>query len=321
MYLYSVSTFQSVGLPPHSLHVKWTSGPDMPFGLSGHIQSVAVQGTVYVGGGYANYVDDECIVMAYGTCAGTWHKLTQYRARRFAMVGISNQLVVVGGCSRGYEDSNMLGMWDVCSRQWTHPYPPMPTARSDTSAVAHEQWLLVAGGMSQGYCVSIVEVLDLDNKWWFSVQSTPTPWSTMKSTLVGDTWYLMGGYVEDGGSTDTVYSIHLPSLLSRDKSSISRPRHTWKIISGLGLNNSSPLCIGGFLLAVGGMGVENSSNVSNIHRYLPDTDEWVRVAELPSALNNCTCTVTSDGEVVVAGGYYNTVVQVSISKYVYIGYI
>ena len=35
------------------LQVKWTRGPDMPFGMSEYIQTVTIQDTVYVAGGYA----------------------------------------------------------------------------------------------------------------------------------------------------------------------------------------------------------------------------------------------------------------------------
>ena len=40
------------------LQIKWRRGPDMPFEMSGYIQSVHIQGTLYVGGGMA---DDEYV--------------------------------------------------------------------------------------------------------------------------------------------------------------------------------------------------------------------------------------------------------------------
>ena len=83
----------------------------MPYGIGWYIQSVVVQGTVYVGGGQAgDGSDNSHIVMEYDTSLGEWTKLPPYRAWYFAMTVIHNQLVLVGG----YEDchrSKVLGVW------------------------------------------------------------------------------------------------------------------------------------------------------------------------------------------------------------------
>ena len=47
------------------LQLDWRCGPDMPFSMSNYIQSVEVDGTVYVGGGYAGKDEDDYTVMAY----------------------------------------------------------------------------------------------------------------------------------------------------------------------------------------------------------------------------------------------------------------
>ena len=321
IYVFScIHYLQKCGQIHDSLNIKWIIGPDMPFGLSAHIQSVLVQGLLYVGGGRADYVHQECMVMAFHIQSRKWHELPPYIARRFAMAVVNDQLVVVGGCNQSYEDTNALGVWDSSKEQWTNPYPPMSTVRSDSSAVVYKQWLIVAGGMSHGYSVSTIEILDVAGKQWYSALPTPISWSSMKSVLVGDMWYLMGGYVEDGGNTDKVYAVSLSTLLSQANSN-HNPHQIWKIISGLGLKISTPLNFCGSLLAVGGMNVHDNSNVSHIHHYRSESDKWFRVGDLPSALYNCTCNVTSDGDLLMAGGYSNSVVKdfVSISKYLYIG--
>ena len=40
----------------------------------------------------------------------------------------------------------VLHVWRAESKEWTHPYPDMPTARSQCSAVAYNEWSAVAGG-------------------------------------------------------------------------------------------------------------------------------------------------------------------------------
>ena len=73
--------------------------------------------------------------------------LSPYRARYFAMV-VDNQLVLDGGCDHRDAATNLLGVWEAQSREWTHPYPLMPIPRYGSSAVAYKQWLLVVGGIT-----------------------------------------------------------------------------------------------------------------------------------------------------------------------------
>ena len=76
------------------LQLRWRCGPDMPFGMTGHVQSVMVQGRVYVGGGWVGRCSSEhYIVMEYDISSGEWAKLPPYGARCFAMTVINNQLV------------------------------------------------------------------------------------------------------------------------------------------------------------------------------------------------------------------------------------
>ena len=269
----------------------------MPFAMSGYIQSLMVQGIVYVGGGKAISDNDDYIVIKYDTCSGKWGRLPPYRQRYFAMTVINNQLVLVGGVDEQSRRSKLLGVWRTDSKEWTHPYPDMPTARSSSSAVTYDRWLIVAGGRSgDGTRLSTVEVMNIDTKQWYTGTPTPTAFTHMKTAIVGDLWYLMGGCDDNGKATDKVYSVSLPALIFQVNSTQRDPQ-IWKCISGLGLYFSAPLFIIGSLLALGGKKMDKCEVVTTIHHYQPETEEWVKVGDLPSAQSDCTCT-----EVLVAGG-------------------
>ena len=75
------------------LQLDWRRGADMPFDMYDYIQSVEVEGTVYLGGGDADKTNNSYIVMAYDTQSCKWHTLPPYSAERFAMTTIHNKLV------------------------------------------------------------------------------------------------------------------------------------------------------------------------------------------------------------------------------------
>ena len=75
------------------LQLSWRRGPDMPFGMSANIQSVVVEGTVYVGGGGADWVSNKYLVLAYDISTGKWATLQSYRAWIFTMIAINIAII------------------------------------------------------------------------------------------------------------------------------------------------------------------------------------------------------------------------------------
>ena len=278
------------------LQLNWRNGPDMPFSMNFYIQSVEVDGTVYVGGGDADKGEDDHIVMAYDMQSYRWHTLPPYSARGFAMTTINNKLILVGGKHHNTK-VDQLGVWKTDSNQWTCPFPAMPTPRYSPSATSYKHWLVVAGGRRKGL-LSTVEVFDIDNKQWSTAPSTPMPRIRMKSTIIGDTWYLMGGtHVLRTGTTD-VYSVSLEALVSHSASDSSK---IWNKIAPLNCYCSSPLSLEGSLLALGGWDPKKECLVSTIQHYVPETNTWVPAGELPHPLQTHTCIITA-GRLHMFGG-------------------
>ena len=230
------------------------------------------------------------ITSEYDISSGKWTKLPPYELHYFAMTVVNNHLVLVGGWGP-HGSSKVLGVWRAESTEWTHPYPEMPTERSSSSAVVYNKWLVVAGGygIDMGM-LSTVEVMNTDNKQWFAGPPTPIPWMGMKTAIVEDTCYFMGGAY---GNTSEIYHTSLPALISRLFS--TKKDQIWKIIPKSPNALSTPLSIGGYLLSVGGVD-------TSIHLYQPDTRNWVKVGDLPTPRDNCTCAMITDKEIIVAGG-------------------
>ncbi len=63
-----------------------------------------------------------------------------------------------------------------------------------------------------------------------------------------------------------------------------------------------PLNIRGSLLAVGGWDSKSEKPMSTIQRYVPETNTWIEAGQLPHAVCECTCIMTSH-MILVMGGY------------------
>ena len=277
----------------------------MPFWMSIDVQSVLVQGTLYVGGGTAHNGDNEYIVMIYDTSGGKWAMLPPYSTRFFAMTVIETHLVLVGGVGRDGSNSKVLGVWSEDSKEWTHPYPDMTTPRHSCSAFTYKSWLVVAGGWVAGVTLSSVEVMNTDTKQWYAGPPTPIAWSEMKTAIVGDTCYFMGGHIEGIGWTNKVFGVSLPALVSQlNTDSSAKDTWTWKEIPLLPANRAAPLSISESLLAVGGQNKDRKA-LNALHLYQADAEQWVKVADMPTPRYHCTSIMTTDKELLVAGGKHD----------------
>ncbi len=276
----------------------------MPIKMSYSVQSVVIGDTVYVGGGLADNGRDECTVMKLEQ--DQWTELPEYTAECFAMTSLANRLVLMGGYDPiDIKPTNQLAVFE--SEEWTHPYPPMNIARHSSTAVSFNNHIIVTGGYDDNYfALSSVEVLDVASRRWYIAQSLPNPRSVLKSTLIGNTLYLMGGFDHTEpldhtlGATKTVHHVDLNELIAKALSNLDTTT-LWQTLHEVPLEFSAPLSIGRSLLAVGGQD-DLANPSSSIHLYQPDTRRWVKVGDLPTARCCCTCSVLPSGEVIVAGG-------------------
>ena len=241
----------------------------MPIKMGDTVQSVDIGRSVYVGGGWALFYRNSCTVMKLDLQSDEWTKLPQYSAKYFAMTSFANQLVLVGGVDPvTWELTNQIAVFE--SGQWTNCYPPMNTARYFSTAVSFNNYLIVAGGRGDRQVpISSVEVLDLVSRRWCIAESLPNPLYELKSTLLGNTLYLMGGLNHTGSTTKIVHKVDLNELVTKALSKQATPT-LWQTTKDTPHYYSAPLNVGGSLLAVGGRD-DRLNPVSSIHLYQPDT--------------------------------------------------
>ena len=259
-----------------------------------------------MGGGVADKDEDACTVMVYEQGVG-WRTLPRYRYKWFVMAVLQDQLTLVGGREVFMmRVTNQISVWD--SQQWTHPYPPMPTACYGPAVVTYINWLVVAGGsIGVGY-LATVEIMNTTNKQWFTATPLPVGRHTMTSVVVGDECYFMGGFTRSTGGysglagNKEIPHVSLPAITSQTVSQHPINPAQWHTLPDTPLEFSAPLALHGSLLALGGCH-DGQHRSSAIHLYQAERRQWVKVGDLPTARSHCSCTLLPSGEILVAGGW------------------
>ena len=135
------------------------------------------------------------------------------------------------------------------------------------------------------YNLDIVEVYN--GHHWATAQCLPKRCYHMKSTVLNRHWYLMGQGKE-------VYYASLDSLVAN-----SQPISVWRRLSDVPHEHSSPAVFGNRLIAIGGTIPLNSS----IHAYLPHTQTWLHVGDMPVELHHTCIAVLTTGELMLIGNW------------------
>ena len=280
---------------PSELQLRWEQHNPLPFAMA-FPYSVVAQGKVYVGGGSTDRNENELehIVMVCNKQGVGRKKLPKYRYQCFAMAVLQDQLTLVGGIKVSTKKvTNKITVWD--SRQWTYPYLPMPTPRHSPAVVTYTKWLVVAGGHDGSHSLNTVEIMDTTNIQWFTAAPLPVGCRNMTSALVGEKCYFMGGFTNQSQPNKQVFHLSIPTITSQ-------AAVQWHTLPDTPLACSAALALHGSLLAVGGRHRPRDSS-SAIHLYQPESGQWVKVDDLPTARDSCSCTQLPSGEILVIGGY------------------
>ena len=236
----------------------------MPFRILGGPSAVVMKGDIYFGGGKTPTVKDDQTVCVYSPRSDSWSQLPPYEYRLFSLTVINeNKLVAVGGEDvRTLKETNKLAVWDDKQRHWVFSLPVMNTACSSPAVATYNQWLLVAGGSGEQGRLSRVEVMNVSSKQWFQVASLPVALHRMSSTMIGNMWYLMGGFTNQWSKSvmsicvEHIFSEAISQTAGANSSTLSK----WNSLPDTPKETSTTLAFQRALLAVGGGGYLSPSS-------------------------------------------------------------
>ena len=316
---------------PHQLQLptlQWKKCGDMPLheGMS-RSQAVLVGEKVYVGGGTAGKAEnmEKYLVFRYNPSCDEWSRLPPHSMRYFAMDQFTGNLITVGGKTVDLDTpGNKVYRFEEESQKWEEFLKPMPTARFWLSVATTQSAIIASGGATgnmDGRFVpcATVEVYSSETSQWYTADPLPITCYRMTSTILADTYYLLGGNGANNRAVPIVLYTSLTSLVQKAISpSPCQSASCWKFLPDTPFMFSAAANLSGSLLAVGGGDGSTQCISSAVHIFLPFTNSWVRVMDdLPEPRQNCTAVQLSSNQVLVITGVISK--QVLYSKGILIG--
>ena len=272
-------------------------------GRAGHI-AVWLNGLVYVGGGYesgkASY-----IINCYDPVNNSWNSPINTHYGLFAMTTLNNKLLIAGGWDKSYKKTNQILTMDAGQLK---NYTKMITARSYATATGHQGMLIITGGSdNKNKILSSTELFDSSNRQWYVPNDLPQSHYLLKSVIVDNMFYLLGGINKDGNS---------PAVFTAPLDTLSRQQLKWNTLQDTPCCRSAPVSVyGTHLLIVGGgkkIGYKYT-RTSDVYKLNKVSHSWEAIGHISSARSGSAAVSTADNRVIVIGGlndkeeYTNTV--------------
>ena len=142
---------------------------------------------------------------------------------------------------------------------------------------------------------SMVEILNTSTEEWYTALQMPIPMCKMSSTVIGNMWYLVGGFCVS--SATKVLCVSLDNLITQtivsslDASTMEKP---WLLLPDAPLVKCVAFATKGALIAIGG---------STLLLYKHSLKRWILIGKMPNKQCNCTCcAVLPSGEVFMVSG-------------------
>ena len=296
------SSSSSLSLLPSQPTSIWKKDADLPTGTFGS-KGIFFADRLYLGGGDCRDFQSERIVYEYdinGTVR-KWTPLPSAPVVYFAMAAVKNTLNLVGGMDVQKKlATNEIISWDKELQRWVKTLPPMRISRQDCTAVTHQKWLLVAGGVNNKKPLHNVELLKLDTNEWLMVSPLPKPSVGMTSCVVKNTCYLLGGvnFQEPRkgatGPKEYVFSLVIDENIATNQ---------WVRLPDTPLYFCSAVSFGDHVMTVGGTDSPICrTSSSSMFLYSPSSEKWVYTGKMPTPRSQVTCVVLSQGRLAVLGG-------------------
>ena len=288
-----------------SIKLRWRDGGRAPCKMCGEVSTVDGSVAYILRGDVFSKT-----AFAYNSNTKKWSELPECPNYGFSLAMVNSLLTAIGGMTSNYKVTNSL--LSLTDNKWTKQFPPMPTKRCLTAAVCSSRSLVVAGGVGEGYkYLSTIEMIDTETLQWSTISSLPHPLGQSTVTLSGRQVYMLGGFVQSGKRSKSVFTCSLAALLQscqpqslgaqlKTLSLASRPK-VWHQLADTPVTLSTCASLQGRLLAVGGCDSDDKETTA-IHMYNITTNSWEVISHMTTPRCRCSVAVLPHNELMVVGG-------------------
>ena len=278
------------GVMASRLYTKWEEGPPVPVGCKGHT-AVWLHGLVYVGGGFTYESKESYIIYCYDPFNNSWSSPINTPYHHFAMTALNNKLLIAGGMDKKDKTDHQVS---TVHADQIKNYTKMITPRLQCSATGHQGMLIITGGFGdKGKILSSTELFDSIYGHWYMCNDLPQPHFSLRSVVVDNILYLLGGCSEDGASR-AVFTAPLATL------SITH-QLKWNAQQDVPCSLSAPVSVRGIdLLLIGGD--TNGECASNLYQLNKVNHSWKPIGSIPSGRHSSAAAAMADNRIIVIGG-------------------
>ena len=287
--------------------VKWTRLADLPTPLYGAY--VAVHGhKIYVAGGDSPVEGAKHQVYVYDINLDQWGQLPPSGHYNGIPHIIGDKLAIIGGWLFATDKrTNKVSTFDDGSQAWTTYYPDLLSVRSLPGVVSHQEYVIVAGGISDvGIVRNDVEVLNWmeHSNWRTASIKLPVPMYEFTPIIPDDHLLIVGYAGADGNVKRAVYSLPVANITSSIDGQHNSPTSSrWTeltavthVFTALVPRSSPPAVI------VGGWNNSDKTSTADIKMYDNSEHSWRSVGSLSSPKNFVAVAALDDNAIVVIGG-------------------
>ena len=261
---------------------------------------------VYLGGGYepnkCGHMHGSHRIDIYNPVENSWGSPISSPQSLFAMTVVDEHLVIAGGEDKTSKISDKLLVMDD---DQLNEYATLKVPRKLATAFGHEKMLIVVGGEDERHMrLSTTELLDINTKQWYVCNDLPQPHYCLRSVVLDNTVYLLGGLDQDGNYSPVVFAASLEILCSHQLKWTSSINTPWC--------SSTPLCIShSRLVVVGGVKETNETTknkdklTTNIFHLNKPNHIWEAIGDIPLT-RHASAAVSLENGIIIFGGNNTT---------------
>ena len=212
---------------------------------------------------------------------------------------VNGKLYVLAGFLAGLKITGATEIYDPANDTWSQGAPmPTPVTHMGAAVAGDEIWI-VAGfvGNHPGVATDQVQVYNTVTDTWREGPSLPNPRGSGAAVYSNGLLHFFGGLLPDR-VTDVgehyVLDLDDPAAGWQERAPLPNPR-----------NHLSGAAVGGKIYAIGGQyGHDNGvQDQQFLHVYDPSTDQWAKLADLPSARSHFEPgTIVHNNKIMIVGG-------------------